>query len=286
MILSAPRRHQHIPAVLTVILAVCLAAFSALSANGATVSSLSTDERQALIDSHLPFGLPSTGELLFRDGYIVSHNNWLKIPNWAAYRLDASRLDQGVERPDDFRPDKELKGHQRSELSDYRGSGYDRGHLAASEDMSVSTAIISSSFLLSNMSPQQGVGFNQHIWADLEANGRKWAARRGLAWVITGPVFQPASDNKSIRFGLIGKHRVAVPSHFFKIFISKKSDDSLDTISFMLPNKKISNRNLKPFLTTIQEIEDLTGLDFLSSLPDDEEKEIEGWESPDLWPLQ
>jgi len=58
---------------------------------------------QALIQEHVSFGLPSTGELLFREGYILSHNNWLKIPNWVAYHLDFKNLQTGLKRKDYFR---------------------------------------------------------------------------------------------------------------------------------------------------------------------------------------
>lgn len=47
-----------------------------------------SDSQAAAVKEHLPWGLPSDGQLLFRDGYILSHNNWLKIPNWVAYKQD------------------------------------------------------------------------------------------------------------------------------------------------------------------------------------------------------
>ena len=50
---------------------------------GAVETGLPEPQRKS-VEEHLPFGLPSTGELLFRRGYVAGHNNWLKIPNWVA----------------------------------------------------------------------------------------------------------------------------------------------------------------------------------------------------------
>lgn len=56
----------------------------------------------------------------------------------------------------------------RARLSDYRGSGYDRGHMAAAADMKHSQQAMDSTFLLSNMCPQVGAGFNRDYWARFE----------------------------------------------------------------------------------------------------------------------
>eukprot|EP01047_Picozoa_sp_COSAG01_P044704 COSAG01_NODE_4066_length_5385_cov_159.277336_3_plen_73_part_00 len=49
----------------------------------------------------------------------------------------------------------------RAKLSDYRRSGYDRGHMCAAADMKASQHSMDSTFLLTNIAPQVGEGFNR-----------------------------------------------------------------------------------------------------------------------------
>lgn len=240
------------------------------------------EPNRAKIEEQCPFGLPSDGQVLFREGYILSHNNWLKIPNWVAYKLDTARLKQ-MRRSDDFRPDLELRPWQRAELSDYRGFPYDRGHLAPAADMKISTRALSESFFLSNMAPQVGPGFNRGIWKDLETLVRDWASPRGELWIITGPVFMDSNGDGIMEFKLIGKDHVAVPTHFFKIVIDKKPDGSLDTLAFVLPNEKVEGGDISEYISSIDDIERLTGLDFLAVLPDDIEEALESRVTDRVW---
>lgn len=242
-----------------------------------------TAAEAASLREHLPFGLPSTGELLFRKGYVVSHDNWLKIPRWSAYHISSSTVRGWTTRTDDFRPDKELKSWQRAELADYARSGYARGHMAPSAAMRRDKQTNSESFLLSNMVPQIGPGFNSGIWAHLEDKVRDWALARGDGWVFVGPAFQETDNSGMIKFKLIGKSRVAVPTHNFMILVTRGGTGTMDAIAFMMPNAKAKNDKLPSFLTNIKEIERVTGLDFLDALPDEEEDELEARQPTTLW---
>lgn len=267
----------------TRLIATILIGTAVSAATAATISTPLTDQQQALLQQHVPLGLPSSGELLFREGYVLSHNNWLKIPNWVAYKLDPRKLKR-LGRSEDFRPDLELKLWQRSELSDYRRSGYDRGHLAPAADMKTSTAVISQSFLLSNMAPQQGVHFNRGIWEHLESSVRDWSSSRQELWIITGPAFLPKDGGKKMEFELIGSNRVAIPTHFFKIAIDKKPDGTYSAISFLLPHERIQDESrLAEFIVSIDEIEKATGLDFFELLDDAEEARLEAAQAPVMW---
>jgi DNA/RNA endonuclease G (NUC1) len=75
---------------------------------------------------------------------------------------------------------------------DYRNSDFDRGHQAQSADFKSSAELMTDTFVLSNVVPQEGPGFNRTIWRDLEDLVRMIALRRGELYVITGPVYQKA----------------------------------------------------------------------------------------------
>ncbi len=224
----------------------------AFTAQGAT---------QDFCPQHTRYGLPSTGPtLLCRTGYALSHNSRRKVPDWVAYHVSRQKLSYGkVPRSNDFRADTDLPPGRRAELSDYRGSGYDRGHMAPAAVMKWSRQAMSESFLLSNIAPQVGPGFNRGIWRILEKRVRQWAWQRGDLYVITGPAYLGGRPKT------LGKNSVAVPSHYYKIIFDPVR---VEAIAFLLPNRRLPSSSLPQFLTSIDKIEQVTGLDFLNKLDD------------------
>jgi DNA/RNA endonuclease G (NUC1) len=150
-----------------------------------------------------------------RRGYVLVHASKEKDPLFFCEGIPWDQLDGPAQRKDNFRPDPELPSGERAELVDYKGSGYDRGHQAPAEDMSKDQELMDDSFYLSNMCPQVGIGFNQHIWAELESWTRDEIRQHGGGWVITWPLFL-GGEGKTI-----GPDKVAVPSHFFKVVVVK-----------------------------------------------------------------
>lgn len=243
-----------------------------------------SERNSASRDEHLKFGYPSHETVLYRVGYVLSHNNLDKIPAWVSYHLTAAYVDGTEARTDDFRPDEDLSAEERAELSDYRGSGYDRGHMAPAADMrGRGTQVVSESFLLSNMTPQIPA-FNRGIWSRLESIVRKWAKSREEVWVITGPLFLDEDDNGNIQYEVIGVNEVAVPPYFFKIIVSQVQGQTPEVIAFVLANRG-SRRPLEDFLVSIDFIEEQTGLNFLDVLPDPIESQIESQRVVGLWSI-
>lgn len=250
----------------------CVATMFAL-AFLSTTSAAQTDPLVACADFSDGVGIPEykgtagteDGDvtILCRLGYLLEHNNNHKVPDWVMERLTPERLQDVAKRKDNFRADPDLPEGKRSELDDYNGSGFDRGHMAPAADMKFSAEAMNESFLLSNMAPQVGIGFNRHIWADLEADVREWAERRKDLVVITGPVYGTKT---------IGANKVAVPTHFFKIAYEPSRNRA---IAFLLPNKKIKGNDLKPYLTSVDEIEELTGFDFFPDVSNARQRRVE-----------
>ncbi|MFQ5640194.1 MAG: DNA/RNA non-specific endonuclease [bacterium] len=240
-----------------------------------------TPDQRRYAARHLRLGKPQAVYERVRKGYVLAHDARLKIPLWVQYELSPQELQGPAERSNDFRPDTSIPFGYRAELSDYRGSGFDRGHLAPAADMKRSRQVMSESFLLSNMSPQVGIGFNRHIWADLEAAVRGWVEQRGPLTIIAGPVF--AVEAGRVRYQVAGNNHVAVPTHFYKIVVDANDRNRLQALAFMLPNTKLSGRSYSEFLTTIDGIEAATGLDFLSALPAAVQQAVESQPAPNIW---
>jgi DNA/RNA endonuclease G (NUC1) len=243
----------------------------------ATVPQAALPEQQKkwLADNCL-FGAPkvNTTELgpiikIYREGYVLGHSSLSRIPFWVCEHSTAQKLEGPADRKNSkFQPDPLLSRQPRSELSDYAGSGYDRGHMAPAGDFKYSQPVMNESFYLSNMVPQYGITFNRGIWKQLEETVRHWVATREECWIITGPMFydpleeDPATADGLVNYETIGDDAVAVPTHLFKIVASKK-DGRWEAIAFVFENRRYS----KPYRldlqrTTIRWIEDRTGLDF------------------------
>lgn len=228
---------------------------------------------------HVKYGAPSTQPvLLCRLAYVLSHNSSHKVPDWVAYRLTREQLLAGnVPRSDDFRPDVDLESGERSELKDYKNSGFDRGHMAPAGAMKWSERAMSESFLLSNMAPQVGAGFNRGIWKSLEEKVRVWAVARGELYVVTGPIYDSAN------LSTIGTNQVTVPTHFYKVIFDPVS---VEAIAFILPNKSNPSSQLPTFIVSVDAVETKAGLDFLAALEDGVEQLIEAKVQPGLWAEQ
>ena len=92
-------------------------------------------------------------QILTRRGYAVSYNADTKLPNWVAWRLDASRLEGGVKRPRKAFHEDEDVAEPRATDWDYYSSGYDRGHMCPAGDNKWDKEAMWESFLFTNIIP-------------------------------------------------------------------------------------------------------------------------------------
>jgi endonuclease G len=225
-------------------------------------------------EEHIKYGAPSLEPvLLCRTGYALSHDADHKVPDWVAYHLTRKKM-KGTFPRSNFRPDPDLEIGQRAELKDYKGSGYDRGHMAPAAAMKWDAKAMSESFLLSNMAAQVGPGFNRSIWRVLEGKVRKWVVERGELYIVTGPIYVSGS------LKTIGVNKVSVPSHFYKVIFDPVR---VEAICFVLPNQKLKSSDLPKFIVSVDQVETLTDLDFLSKIEDGIEQLIESAVPDKLW---
>ena len=154
-------------------------------------------------------------QLCFRD-FSVGHSGISAGPLWSAERLtaDGVRAAKAVPRVDAFYAEPRLPAADRAELSNYRGSGYDRGHMAPSADMTTEEGQ-AESFSLANMVPQRPA-LNRRLWADIESTARGLALSYGEVYVVSGPAFAGGTLSR------IGG-RVLVPTSTFKaVYVPSK----------------------------------------------------------------
>lgn len=104
-------------------------------------------------------------DLLKRKEYVASYDRRLRLPHWVGEHLTAESLTAhpDVDRSNSsFHEDDDLPKLFRAHLKDYSRSGYDRGHMAPAGDAVQTQEAMDETFLLSNMAPQVGIGFNRH----------------------------------------------------------------------------------------------------------------------------
>ncbi|HEX9931447.1 MAG TPA: DNA/RNA non-specific endonuclease [Allosphingosinicella sp.] len=257
---------------------------------------LSRADQAASVAQHLPWGVPrETGAvdnerlLVLRD-FVIRHDGDLRVPLWTAERVDHSRLGN-VGREDCFRADPRLPAVEAATPRDYDEPIYDQGHMAPFANQSTSQIAGHNSFIMSNMAPQT-CQLNRGIWQILEGITRLWAAEHGTVYVLSGSVFDRdgngARDPDEAAERMVsrnGGRRVAVPSHFYKVIAVRRPDNSVSTLSIMLPHDAANPdgaaalRYLTEHLSTIEEIEQVAGIDLFPA-----GAEIE--ESRTLWPFQ
>lgn len=219
-------------------------------------------------------------------GQVVAFNPAHNVSDWAAFRLRREDLlSPVVDRKDSFRGDPEIPKPHRVVHSDYTRTGYDRGHLAPAAAMKWSRDAMRDSFLMTNIAPQIGQDFNRGIWKILELKMRQWACHRTILYVVTGPLYETRPVTQIVYDkdgdgdddnGIV----VDVPSHFFKLAVDP---GHMEAIAFILPNRHLNEEDLPKFLTSIDDIEARSRLDFMPKLWDGSEQAIESHVQPRLW---
>ena len=210
-------------------------------------------------------------------GFSLSYNSKLRIPNWVAYELLSTELGGKRNREDHFSPDPLVKGRQAYD-SDYKGSGYDRGHMAPAGDMKWSSQAYRESFYLSNVCPQDHL-LNKGIWNDLEQHVRYEAKYYKTVWVVCGPV--PGTGRKTI-----GSNKVQVPGSFFKALMVKRKDGSFSAIGFVFPNAATPRgKQIRDYAMSVDDLEKLLGMDLFYSVPYAAQEAAEKKYDLDHWKL-
>lgn len=197
-------------------------------------------------------------------GMTVSFNPARHIPNWVAWELTAEETLGTVPRAKGFTADLSVAGCP--EPWEYSYSGYDRGHIAPAGDMKWSREAMEQSFYMTNVCPQVK-SFNSGVWARLEEKCRTWAQADSAIIIVAGPVMtDPVIET-------IGDTHIAVPQRFFKVILSPYADPPR-AIGFLMNNGSVPG-GMQAAAVSVDAVEEATGYDFFSALPDSVEKEVE-----------
>lgn len=252
--------------IYTVLLLACILGFWVFE-NFYTPNTYTSPEGQSS-QTELPSYIRPTstsGAIVNHDYFSLSYNEPFEQAEWVAYTLEKKHLTSDVRKRPYFIEDPKVKTKS-ADWRNYKGSGYDRGHLCPAGDRRFSEFAYNETFYTSNISPQNRE-FNAGVWNQLEMRIRQWVKKSGTHFIITGGVLEKGLEE-------IGEEDVDVPRYYYKI-VAKGSLKNLKAIGFLMENRP-SSKSIQQFAVTIDAIEKRTGIDFFQELPDDMEGKLEG----------
>lgn len=197
-------------------------------------------------------------ELCF-SAYGVMHSGTTRTPLWSAEHLTRQSISQAktMKRENSFHEENNLPANERSSLSDYARSGYDRGHMSPSGDMPNANAQYES-FTLANMIPQNSDN-NRNLWEGIESAVRTMTMQRGELYVITGPLFLGKSIEQL-------HSRVMVPTNIFKLVYDPRTKEAS---AYLVKNEAGSDYQI----ISVAQLESLAGITFLPDM-DSQRKQV------------
>ena len=240
---------------------------------------------------HLAFGNPSNAVadlqqvnnyLMEKPSFSLSYNKDKGTPNWVSWHLE-NDWTGNLPRNDTFRADPAVSPDwYRVQSTDYFASGFDRGHMTpnADRDNPASIPLNQETFLMSNMVPQ-APNNNQGPWADLE-NFLRTLLPANEVYIVAGPAGVGGSGDNGPANTIANGH-VTVPAYTWKVALVlplgendlSRVNASTRVIAVIMPNSNSINSDWHTYLTTVDNVEALTGYDFFANVPDIVENSIE-----------
>jgi len=213
-------------------------------------------------------------QTLAYEGFTVNFNPKMHQPNYVAWELTAeeSAATDVSRKGSDFQQDFDVEGC--ATLTDYKRSGFSRGHMFPAADAKWSAAAMRDCFMLTNICPQKSE-LNGGAWKSVEDKSRKWAQRDSSLIIICGPVL---TDRLTCS---IGSTPVPVPERFFKVILAPYAKP-MRAIGFIMNNGYVEG-GMQAAAVSVDEVERITGFDFFSTLPDSIEDKIEAECNFPLW---
>lgn len=208
-------------------------------------------------------------------GFELVYDENARIPEWTAYELTADETAGTAPRGRHYDIDPEVHGVQGNN-DDYRNSGWDRGHMVPAGDMKTDEQMMRESFYFSNLCPQNR-NLNGGDWKTLEELCRIYAQKYGKVYIVCGPII---GNNM---FGRLGPHQIVIPDAFYKVLLVETTN-GFETIGFIMKNEA-GHKPLTTYVKTVDEVEEITGLDFFSPLPNRVEKKVEATYNLSIWNL-
>ncbi|CAH1776737.1 unnamed protein product [Owenia fusiformis] len=225
-------------------------------------------------DQILKYGVPDRGpDVRYYRNHALTYDQSRKSPIWVAEHLNKEVLTGSANRKHSkFKPDVNIPEMYNAANSDFYKSGWSRGHMAPAGDNKFDQVAMDESFYLSNIVPQD-LNNNGQFWNKLEMYTRDLVQTKGYSdvWVVTGPIVRSTIEEngkKFVKYEVIGKNEVPVPTHLYKIILAETGDKQTKLIgAFVVPNQPIQHdHTLRQYQVTLEDLQIWTGINFFPKL--------------------
>jgi len=224
-------------------------------------------------------GAPAPDDItvLDRGCFTVGWSPKLRHPVWVAYHVPVESRYEIDTRPG-FSMDKSARNSPPA--SSYGRSGYDRGHMAPNHAIAsrFGADAQKQTFLMSNIAPQSP-SLNRGVWREIEHRiADFWTARWGEIWVVAGCISESAGET-------VSGTEIDVPRKFYQVVVAQKGMD-VRALAVVIPQEVEPRAWPTRHLVTIDELEKMSGLDFLPELPEFIQSPLEAELPSRLWPVR
>lgn len=168
----------------------------------------------------------------------------------------------------------------------YNAGTYSRGHQCPNADRKSDDTMNLQTYYSTNQTPQIQNSFNGGVWSSLENATRALLSgtnASSMVYVATGPVYQKVGGSETITY-LTGASSSAnpsslpVPNYYWKAILKVKwngtSVTEATTIGFWFKHQTYSD-SYTDHIVSVNQIEQWTGLDLFTNLPDGLEESAE-----------
>ena len=239
------------------------------------------------MDSNLTFGNPSDANndpnnfFLSKPDFTMSYNESRGTANWVSWHLSTAWRGS-TSRCNCFQQDRSLPSSFFSPTqNDYRGSGFHRGHICPSADRTYNRTGNANTFFMTNMAPQAPEN-NTRPWVGLENYLRTLIAQGNEIHIIAGVSGSGGTGSNGYRSS-INNGNITVPDSFWKVALVlpngtndiNRVTTSTRMIAVNMPNDQGISADWRSFITSVDDIERLTGYDFFENIPDQIEAVLE-----------
>ncbi len=242
-----------------------------------------TTDRPAPSDSVLFAGLPVRRSspapkdivVLDKGEFKVGWSPSLRHPVWVAYHVPAAAISEVGKRPG-FKQDKDAANSPTA--AHYAKTGYDRGHMAPNYAIATrfGREAQNRTFLMSNVTPQTP-RLNRGVWRDIEHRiAELWTHRWGEIWVIVGCI-----SNEPRK---LADTDIDIPTRFYQVVVAQNGNE-IRAMAMLVEQNVPWKAWPTRYLVSIDELEELTGFDFLADLEDGTEDALEAQLPSRLWPI-